>query len=314
MVTILIPVYNAEKYLSACLESIIGQTYKDLQVVMVDDGSKDGSLALAQKYCAQYPWMEVYHQENQGVAVARNELLKHVKGDYVLFVDADDWIELEMVEYLVGLAAEHNSEFVMCDRVMNDAPLAPAPYSVRDLSKEKAIEDFIHHGYFVGSLCNKLLSSSLLHNEQFHCGISYGEDALFCWAVLQKVNKVTVTSRQLYHYREVESSISHQTFGAKKLSGHQTWAILTEEVRQKWPQHYDLVRGVYACSEMYLLQAASQSGYPYGEDIKLLQRTIRDNYRYMRRVAHGKKLFYATMIMWWYGFGKVYYKLHLLRR
>lgn len=314
-VTILIPAYNVASFLPKCLDSVLGQTYTDLQVVVLDDGSKDDTLAVANAYAAKDVRIEAYHQENQGVAATRNHLLNKVKGAFVLFVDADDWIELDMVEYLVNLAQGHSADFVMCDRVINGTePLREKP-KVFELDQEHAIVDFLHHDYFIGSLCNKIIKSCLLNNERFHSEISYGEDALFCWGVLQNTQKVVVTSKQLYHYRMNEESISHQSFGEKKLTGHQTWTIISEDVKECWPQYTELVLGTFARSDMYLLQQASMDGYPKDDDIKELQRNVRKNYRYLvpRLKNDNKILVMATIIMYWYGFGRVYYAFHKLK-
>ena len=93
IISILIPVYNVEHYISTCLDSILSQTYTNLQIVLFDDGSKDQSFAICKEYTCKNKNIEVYHQDNQGVAVTRNHLLEKVKGDYVLFVDSDDWME-----------------------------------------------------------------------------------------------------------------------------------------------------------------------------------------------------------------------------
>ena len=201
LVSVLIPVYNTEKYLPACLESIAGQTYPNLQVVVVDDGSKDASLSIAQEYAAKHPFIEVYHQENAGVAAARNNLLSHVKGEYVLFVDSDDWIEPDMVDFLVKKAKEYKVDMVTCGRVVND-DLPKVECSIVELwNQEHVIKEFLRHVSFNGSLCNKLIRVDLLHDVKFHFGISYGEDALFVWNVLQHVKQVLVTDKELYHYQ-----------------------------------------------------------------------------------------------------------------
>ena len=113
-VSILSPCYNVEKYISQCLDSIIQQTYKNLQIILVDDGSTDNTLAILNQYASLDSRIEVHHQENKGVATARNELLSKVKGDYVLFVDSDDWIELDMVEFLIAKVTEENAEVAVC--------------------------------------------------------------------------------------------------------------------------------------------------------------------------------------------------------
>lgn len=315
VVSILIPAYNAATYLPQCLDSVLKQTYRDLQVVIVDDGSKDNSLEVCKEYTARDARVEVYHQENQGVAATRNHLLDKVKGDYVLFVDADDWIEPDMVEYLTSLAADYNSEMVMCDRVINDEKPSEKESEVNILQQEKAICDFLYHDYFVGSLWNKLISRNILQNERFHRGISYGEDALFCWRALQKVNNVVVCNKQLYHYRMNEDSISHQSFGEKKLTGHLTWTIICEDVKKCWPQYTNLALCTFALQDMYLLQQASMSGYPKDEHIKVLQQNVRENYKYLTSGVQKTRriLVIGAIIMYWYGFGSLYAKMYNIK-
>ena len=164
LISILLPVYNTSAYLPQCLDSVFAQTYTNLQVVLVDDGSKDNSLEICQQYAAKDPRIEVYHQENHGVATTRNHLLEKVKGDYVLFVDSDDWIEPDMVEFLVGKALTNNIEMVVCGNVNNDTPPA-SEYNEELWSQDKAVKEFLRHVNFNGSLCNKLTLVSLFHNE-----------------------------------------------------------------------------------------------------------------------------------------------------
>lgn len=144
-----------EAFLPKCLDSILNQTYRDLQVVLIDDGSKDNTLAVAQEYAAKDTRIEVYHQENQGVATTRNNLLKKIKGDYVLFVDSDDWIEPDMVEFLVRKATDNNAEVAMCGMVVNDTPVKKE-YTESLLSQEECVRAFLFHNELRGSLCNFL--------------------------------------------------------------------------------------------------------------------------------------------------------------
>ena len=262
LVSILSPCYNVERFLPKYFETVLGQTYRNLQVVLIDDGSKDDTWTVMREYAAKDSRVEVFHQENQGVAATRNNLLDKVKGDYVLFVDSDDWIELDMVEYLVKVAIEHNTKFVMCEMKVDDSkPRMPNP-EIKILSQEQAVHDFLRHEYFIGSMCNKLLSSRLFQNERFHCGISYGEDALFCWGVLQKVDKVVVTDRQLYHYRMNEESISHTNWTPeKKGTGHLVWEQISRETAILWPQYKSVADATFAISDMWNLYYALKSNY-----------------------------------------------------
>ena len=115
MISFIIPIYNAEKYLSACITSLVCQTEKDLQIILVDDGSTDRSLAIAQEWAAKDARLEVYHQPNAGQSAARNRGLKHAKGEYVAFVDADDAISQDWCEKHIaaikGVAATPATEY-----------------------------------------------------------------------------------------------------------------------------------------------------------------------------------------------------------
>lgn len=316
LVSILIPAYNVLSFIRQCLASVIGQTYENLQVVIIDDGSTDGTLTVCKELEKTDCRIEVYHQENQGVAATRNKLLTKVKGEYVLFVDGDDWIELDMVEHLVSLATKYSAGMIMCDRVINDTnPVETSP-NTKILSQDEAVKDFLMHEYFVGSLWNKLIHNSLLKDIKFCNEISYGEDALFVWSVLQGVDRVVVSSKQLYHYRMNEDSISHQSFGEKKFTGHLTWQLITGDVRRLWPRFLDVAMGTFALQDMYLLRAASQSSYPKNDWVRTIQKNVRCN---IFKVLNTRKLnlkdkVYICIIGYCYKFGKLYYKLFNLRK
>lgn len=311
LVTILLPVYNVEGFLPQCIESLIYQTYTHLQIVLIDDGSKDRSWQIMQEYAEKDSRIEIYHQENQGVAVTRNHLLEKVKGDYVLFVDSDDWVELDMVEFLVTKNLEHDADVAICSHVINDSPVS----SFNDeqlLDQETAIKQFLIHKDLKGSLYTKLVKNSLLHNLTFNPCISYGEDALFCWHFFQKAQKIVVTDRKLYHYRMNTSSISHQSFGDKKLTGHLTWSIITEETSKLWPQYLDIAKARWGMEDMYLLRQAAQSNYPCDNSIKELQQTVKRFLPQMKKteLLKGKEVLNANIMCRWYWYGFLYNKLH----
>lgn len=315
LISILLPVYNVEPFLPLCLESIIHQTYSNLQIVLIDDGSKDDSWRVMREYAAKDSRIEIYHQENQGVATTRNHLLEKIKGDYVLFVDSDDWIELDMVEFLVGRAIFYNSSIVMCSMVKNDELLNKGGFSEEIWEQPKAVFEFLRHVSFKGSLCNKLIATSLLHNVRFHCGISYGEDALFVWSVLQNVDKMVATDKVLYHYRMNETSISHQSFGDKKLTGHETWRIINEEVSRWWPQFLHIAQARWGMEDMYLLRQAGQSNYKKNDAIIQLQKTVRCFLPQMKAsgLLKGKELLNANIMCKWYGYNHLYSMLNRLK-
>lgn len=307
-VSILIPCYNVAVYLPQCLDSVINQTHQDLQIVLVDDGSMDNTLAVAQQYAAKDSRIEVYHQENQGVAAARNVLLSKIKGDYFLFVDSDDWIEPGMVEYLLSQAIECRAEMVTCGLLKNDADPS-RPFSEEIWSQDKTIKEFLRHVDFNGSLWNKLVSVTLLHNEpRFNRSVSYGEDALFCWELLKEVKTVVVTDCPLYYYRMNADSLSHLNWTPeKKGSGSITWRLISEDVSKRYPQYADIANARNAIEDMWGLYYAALANYPYGAEIIKRQKHVRESFRLIKHsgLVSKNKLFFALLISRWYGFGWV---------
>ena len=294
LASILSPCYNVEKFLPQCLDSIINQTYSNLQIVLIDDGSKDDTWRVMQDYAGKDNRIEIYHQENQGVAATRNHLLDKVKGDYVLFVDSDDWIEPDMVEFLVGKALTNNIEMVVCGNVINDTPPA-SEYNEELWSQDKAVKEFLRHVSINGSLCNKLTKVSLLHNVKFHCGISYGEDALFCWDLLQNTKSILVTNKQLYHYRMNENSVSHASWSPSKMgTGHIVWEELEKKTIDLWPQYADVAKSTFAIADMWQLYYAARSKYPKDKYIRLYQDHVLKCLSLIRKadtITANKKIF-----------------------
>lgn len=275
LVSILIPVYNVEQYIRQCLDSVVTQTYRNLQIVLIDDGSKDNSLSICNSYAEKDNRIEVYHQENQGVAATRNNLLSHILGEYVLFIDSDDWIEPNMVEYLLYLSQEHNADISICGTVTNDGNGAPIVQSeIKTYTTEQAIERFLYHKEFRGSLSNKLAKAILLHKEQFQCGINYGEDALFCWHIMQHADIIVYSETPLYHYRMVDTSLCHSSFGPKKLSGHYVWEQICNETEQWWPKYLNIAQARHCVEDVLLLRDAAHCHYKQMNEVRMLQQTI----------------------------------------
>ena len=302
-VSVLIPIYNVQEYLPKCLDTVLGQTYNNLQIVIIDDGSTDNSYEIAAKYANNDSRIELYRQSNQGVATTRNNLLTKIKGEHVLFVDSDDWLELDMIDFLMKKKNYSGADLITCGMVINDSPLKDE-YIEHSYNQEEAIERFLYHKEFRGSLWNKLVDTSLLHNVRFHCGISYGEDALFCWHYLQNVSSVLYTNKQLYHYRMNKSSLSHSSFSQKKLTGHYVWEQICSETEQWWPQYLHIAKARHCIEDALLVRDAAHCGYNKKTDIEMLQNILK-KYRFMLfksdMTSLKMKLFvYLISISYWF--------------
>lgn len=295
IVSIIIPVYNVEEYLPQCLDSVLGQTYRDLEVIVVNDGSTDGSLRIMKEYAARDPRIRIIDKQNEGVAPTRNVGLKAATGDYILFVDSDDWIEPDMVEFLVTQQQSTQADIVVCGSVINDTTISKEPFEKQSWDKEKAVYEFLRHKELRGQLWNKLFRRNDVEGISFMPEISYGEDALFCWNVLQNIKQIVFTNKQLYHYRMNDGSISHGQFGKLKLTAHTVWKIINNDVETAWTAHKDTAMARWAIEDTLLIRSAAQCNYKKDINIKVLQTTIRKGLRAMisTKLASLKMIIYA---------------------
>lgn len=290
MVSILVPVYNAAPYLRECVASLVGQTYSDLQIVMINDGSTDESLEIMQELARQDKRIEIYSKPNAGVASTRNQLLGKVRGDWTLFVDSDDWIDLDTIEVLMKEQSEGDFDIVSFKMKGNSTDRKTR------YSQEQAIKHFLEHTSFRGSLCDKLIRSSLFDKLLFDENVSYGEDALMVWNILQRVKSVSVLDKAMYHYRVNLNSLSRQTFNGKKFTAHIVWDSICCDTDESWPQFSDIAHARFACEMTQILKSAAASDYRHDSSIDLLQEEVRRDGRYISRTGISSRK--MSMFAW----------------
>lgn len=203
-VTVIMAVYNAEPYLRRCLDSLQAQTLKDFDVILVDDGSTDKSLAIAEEYAQEDSRFRVYHKENGGVSSARQygiERLAENGGKYSIHVDPDDWVEPQMLERLYEKAKDTEADMVVCDFYYNTQEkqwrCKQNPKSDNPNKVAYALFLGLH-----GSLWNKLIRSACYTecDIQFPIGLNYCEDYFVNVCFMQKIRKVAYLSEAFYHY------------------------------------------------------------------------------------------------------------------
>ena len=202
-ISIIIPIYNAEKYLCRCVDSIIVQTFTDFELLLIDDGSLDDSKQICDKYARKDIRIQVFHKENGGVASARQLGMDYVRGKYFIHVDSDDWIEPDMLERMVGMAEAENAEIVVSDFFI-DRRGGEIVYKKQEpsLVDSKSFLQEILKGKLIGTLWNKLVCTDLWKkcNAHFINGINYCEDILVLAQLLQYCHSISYLSYAFYHY------------------------------------------------------------------------------------------------------------------
>ncbi|MCM1292335.1 MAG: glycosyltransferase [Bacteroides sp.] len=210
-ISIIVPVYNVERYLRECVDSILCQTMADFELIMVDDGSSDSSPAICDEYAARDPRVRVIHQANAGVSAARNAGLDAARGEWISFVDADDWIEPEMLEELLSQAEREGADIAYCDFNFIYEDGRKEQYSTCNLSGKghKVVAEYISTQWTV--LWNSIQRRSLFTDHGLRCpvGIIFCEDFHLSVRCMFHAQKIVKVNRHLYNYVQRESSICH---------------------------------------------------------------------------------------------------------
>ena len=293
LISIIVPVYNTEKYLSKCLDSILNQSYKNLEIILVDDGSKDGSGDICDKYAAVDSRIKVIHKENEGVSKARNTALEIATGDYIGFVDSDDTINPEMFKILYNNLVNNEVEISICDfkMVYNDREehLNKENLSMR-LSSDKAIENILLGKYFQGHLCNKLFKANVIGELRFDEDIYVYEDMLLVIKAILNSKNVFFDSAPLYDYYMREGSALHATFNHKRYSAHTACVRILDEINHSTVENKDLLSkcvytAILICNTVFL-----QKLYYDKASRKEYCKKIRQNIKHYFKFKYIKKL------------------------
>lgn len=220
--SVIVPIYNLENCLPKCLDSILSQTYKDFELILVDDGSEDGSLAVCREYQEKDDRIRVFHQENGGVSSARNLGLDNASGSFIAFVDGDDLIEPEMFERLMEIMLHEDVSIACCqlDQVMPDGRhVVPCQMVPGEMNCSEVVSRFFDEGYIKECMYgpfNKVFRRTAIGNACFRL-YRYGEDILFVFEILCGVKTVAFDDFVGYHYVQREGSAMKSGFSLSKL-------------------------------------------------------------------------------------------------
>lgn len=238
LVSIIIPVYNVENFLADTLESVINQTYRNIEVICVDDGSKDNSLSVLNFYSAKDSRIKVISQENAGVGAARNNGIRHAAGDYICFLDSDDFMHPQNIELQLHAIVSTSADIVCCcfknvpentqlGGFKTHSPMCP-------VTENQPVAAFIYKRMPIdSSSCNKLYKTSLVAANPFKPGIARGEDEIFVLNLLTKISKIAYDPLNLVFFRNRSGSLTKQCISETYLFDHyQSFVSMNEILRR----------------------------------------------------------------------------------
>lgn len=283
LISIIVPIYNTENYLRKCIDSIINQTYKNIEIILVNDGSTDNCGKICDEYIDKDNRVKVMHKKNAGLSCARNSGLGLCRGEYIGFVDSDDWVEDNMFESMYSISKQNNSDITICDTTSQEKKINNKNYDNFEVKKLNQVDycvEMFTGNSFEGYVCNKLYTSEIINKHKFE-DIGGIEDLLFNYKVLNEKPDINVMyiKKGLYHYIRRDDSISFSSFSAKTFSKLKAFKFIYEDSIYKFPMISEYVFKRFIEENIY--EAGKYIKADCKEEKYLLQirKNTIDNYR-----------------------------------
>lgn len=249
LISVIVPVYRVEEYLDRCVESIVAQSYQNLEIILVDDGSPDNCPAMCDAWAERDQRIRVVHKENGGLSDARNAGLAVAEGEYIGFVDSDDWIGADFYRVLIETAVQNNCELVECCYFWTygeTPPLRPVP-EPQFYNKHEAMSAYLNKSAFHCVVWNKLYHRSIITAE-FMCG-KYHEDEFWTYQILANCNRLAHIPVYFYYYFQRSDSIMGQGYSMKRLHAIEAKANRLQFIKEHFPEleGENSVEVIFAC-------------------------------------------------------------------
>lgn len=210
LVSVIVPVYNAEKYINNTIESILDQTYKNIELLIIDDGSTDSSAKICDEWGKKDNRVKCIHRKNKGVSAARNYGLEIAEGDYIVFCDSDDWLDEEYIHELV-MNVQKSKVVISSFQQMTEKGINTRNYNFKKdnerFNKNKFFEDCINGYIYTFTVWGKIFARDIIGDTRF-VSLPYSEDAIFVRTVLTKCESVKFIDSEGYHYRINQNSVT----------------------------------------------------------------------------------------------------------
>lgn len=298
LISVIVPIYNAEKTLERCIKSIIRQSYSNIEVILVDDGSTDNSLDLCKKYMEEDERIKVIHQRNQGVGAARNRGLSNTSGEYVTFVDSDDFINKDaysvMLEQMLGKAdvcIGYFSRFHEEDNYIEELEFSIelGLYDTRLLEKELYKNCDLNKEILIESLCNKIFRKEIFNTLTIKG--NYGEDCAVMDRIYSKGYRALIIDKICYYYTYTKGSLTKKGFNRDKLSFLKIYSnrsrlfedMLIQTNARK--QYCALVVEYYYEIEKINLRYTKKALYIFNENVRWLMKYNRKDKKFLMRMC-----------------------------
>lgn len=301
-VSIIVPVYNVEKYVEKCLNSLISQSYKNIEIILIDDGSKDNSGKICDEYKRKDSRIKVVHKENAGVSEARNSGIQKATGEYLCFVDADDFVMNDYIEYMHQLIVKDSSDIAICTKMFsNFNEKQTSDEMIENLDGENSVIRILNYRMPIG-VYSRIFKKNLIDDNRirFLKDIYMGEGFNFNVACFQKAKKVIISNYKVYYYRRDNVTSATSNFSIKKCENslyamkimNNNLLIRTDRVINSWK--YAVWRTYSDAFDYMCLGNGKKDNL---EKFKEYKNYIKNNYKTYKKVDISKKDKYRAILM-----------------
>ena len=297
LISVIVPAYNVEKFIGKCIDSILRQSFKDFEVLLIDDGAKDSTPEICDACAKKDSRLKVYHKENGGLSDARNYGIDRMQGKYVTFIDSDDYVDSGYFEYLYGLITqEEDIQIAICGKksVREDENASPDPETFHEIiTGERAVQKMLCGHGSGHSAWGKLYSANLWKTVRYPKGKIY-EDYATTYRVMALVDKAAWGNAAMYFYVQHIESIMHQKCSRRSLSLVDIADEETEFIVKKWPALKQEALARKVTSELKCLQNILNAKNEEFDDYK--QKIVEDVRRHKGELLASKKVALKTKI------------------
>lgn len=307
-ISVIVPVYNVEQYLEKCLDSILNQTLKDIEIIVVNDGSPDNSQKIIDKYQKKYKNIKGYIKENGGLSDARNFGLTKATGEYISFIDSDDYIDSTMLEKMYNKAKQDDLDIVVCDSI----EVYPDGREIRKVSNFNYSDNIIKNYIFSPPMaCTRIYKKYIFDKVNFQKGIYY-EDLNFTPSLVSITKKVGFVEEGLYYYVQRNNSIMKQLKYNEKLLD--IFTVLDNNKKKLYKEYKDEIEYLYVT---HLLRSASLRFVNYKEAKELLDKVVNtmiSEFPKYKENPYYKKSSFKLKTICFFAFRKNIFMLKLLKK
>lgn len=278
-ISVVVPVYNGEKYLKRCINSIIGQTFNNWELILINDGSTDLSGVICDNYKNIDRRIRVIHTRNKGVSSARNTGIDFASGDFITFIDCDDWIEKDFFEMAVKSIKILNVDILITGFVFENKGYSRNIFKGKKkeiLKKIDVQKEFFKQEKFNWTVYDKFFEKKVVKNFKFNTNFKIGEDMLFCWQVINSIDKIGYSPLYKYHYDISASSTMTSGFSLKWFDSIKVKKLIYNEVKYV-SKEVELLSRIVCLIDMVVLlkKAITSKTYNTKRLVILLQKKIR---------------------------------------